>query len=206
MNVESLPAGRLLAVVLVAGDGVGGGIGVGGGVEVRVSVELVFADVCVYVFAVGVEEAHGLLHILDHVSKRVPLRLRVAMEQHLLVLGQRALSLLAGSVSDAKDPLRTDRAVELVGSSVREDHLRVEVVGNVEALLELVCVADLHASAVRFEAFLPRVEPDYTHHDSLPDEAVGTLAGAAPRSLGVHDGLHGFLGHPDRAFDDVGVV
>ena len=190
--------------MLVAGDGVGGGIRLI--VEVRVSVELVFADVCVYVFAVGVEEAHGLLHILDHVSKRVPLRLRVAMEQHLLVLGQQALSLRAGSVPDAKDPLRTDRAVELVGSSVREDHLWVEVVGNVEALLEVVFVADLLAAAFRFEAFLPRVELDYTHHDTLPDEAVGTLAGAAPRSVGIHDGLHGFLGHPDRAFDDIGVV
>ena len=124
----------------------------------------------------------------------------------MLVLGQLAVSFGAGRVPDAEDPLRTNRAVELVGSSVREDHLRVEVVGNVEALLEVVIVADLLAAAIRFEDFLPRVELDYTYHDTLPDEAVGALAGAAPRSVGIHGGLHGFLGHPDSAFDDVGVV
>ena len=94
--------------------------------------------------AVGVEEPESSLDVVDHLGKRAVLGSAVGREQDLVLYRQLiADDVAAGLVQDGKDPGRASRAVALVAGSVLGKHGRINVVGLVEALLELLLVAAL---------------------------------------------------------------
>ena len=155
--------------------------------------------------AVGAEEPEGFLHSADLVSKRAVLSLRVGREQHLGVSGQWiTLDVASSIIHDGEAPCRTSRAVVLVVGSVLGQHRRVNVVGRVETLIELLWVAhllvwDVHLTidVERLPSRIPRAPDAFLH--GLPDVAVDRKAGWAPISFPlVEKRLDGPLCHPPR--------